>query len=248
MSYAGITAETISYDAHNGDKGEAYYARPSAPGKYPGVVLIHHMPGWDEWSTEATRKLAHHGFATICPHLYFREGPGSPDDIGARVRAAGGVADATVMGDAAAAKAFLQKQSNTNGKAAVMGFCSGGRHSYLAACTVPGFSAVVDCWGGNVIVDDPKQLNDKRPVAPIDLTEKLTIPLLGLFGNEDGNPTPDQVNRTEAVLKKLGKNYEFHRYDGVGHAFFNYERPGYKPEPMLDGWRRVYAFLDKNLR
>jgi carboxymethylenebutenolidase len=248
MSYAGITAETIPYDAHNGEKGEAYYARPSAPGKYPGVVLIHHLPGWDEWSTEAARKLAHHGFATICPHLYFRDGPGSPDDIGAKARAAGGVADAQVTGDAAAAKAFLQKQNNSNGKVAVMGFCSGGRHAYLTACTVPGFQAVVDCWGGNVIVDDPKALNDKRPVAPIDLTEKLQIPLLGLFGNEDGNPTADQVNRTEAVLKKLGKNYEFHRYDGVGHAFFNYERPGYKPEPMLEGWKRVYAFLDKHLR
>jgi carboxymethylenebutenolidase len=164
------------------------------------------------------------------------------------VRATGGVADAQVMGDVAAARAFLAKQSNTNGKFAVMGFCSGGRHAYLAACTVPGFQAAVDCWGGNVIVDDPKALNDKRPVAPIDLTEKLQIPLLGLFGNEDGNPTADQVNRTEAVLKKLGKSYEFHRYDGVGHAFFNYERPGYKAEPMLEGWKRVFAFLDKNLR
>ena len=247
MSYPGITAETIPFDAHNGARGEAYYARPSAPGKYPGVVLIHHLPGWDEWSTEATRKLAHHGFSTICSHLYFRDGPGSPDDIGARVRAAGGVADAQVMGDAAAAMAFLKARPNSNGKVAVMGFCSGGRHAYLAACTVPGFHAAVDCWGGNVIVDDPKQLNEKRPVAPIDLTEKLEIPLLGLFGNEDGNPTADQVNRTEAVLKKLGKTHEFHRYDGVGHAFFNYERPGYKPEPMLEGWKKVFAFLNKHL-
>lgn len=248
MSYPALIAETIPFTGHNGDKGEAYYARPSAPGKYPGVVLIHHMPGWDEWTTEATRKLAHHGFLTISSHLYFRDGAGSPDDIGARARAAGGVPDAQVMGDAASAMAFLKSQPNSNGKVAVMGFCSGGRHAYLAACTVPGFSAVVDCWGGNVIVDDPKALNDKRPVAPIDLTEKLSIPLLGLFGNEDHNPTADQVNRTEAVLKKLGKNYEFHRYDGVGHAFFNYERPGYKPEPMLEGWKRVYAFLDKYLR
>ena len=248
MSYPSITAETIPFTGHNNDKGEAYYASPSAPGKYPGVVLIHHMPGWDEWSTEATRKLAHHGFATICPHLYFRDGPGSPDDIGARVRAAGGVSDEQVKGDAAKGMAYLKAQANSNGKVAVMGFCSGGRHAYLVACTVPGFSAVVDCWGGNVIVDDPKALNAKRPVAPIDLTDKLTIPLLGLFGNEDGNPTADQVNRTEAILKKLGKDYEFHRYDGVGHAFFNYERPGYKPEPMLEGWKRVYAFLDKHLR
>ncbi len=205
MSYPGIIAETVAFDAHNGDRGEAYYARPTAPGSYPGVVLIHHMPGWDEWMTEQTRKLAHHGFAAICPHLYFREGPGSPDDIGARVRAAGGVADAQVMGDAGAAMAFLRAQNNSNGKVAVMGFCSGGRHAYLTACTVPGFDAVVDCWGGNVVVDDPKMLNAKRPVAPIDLTEKLAIPLIGLFGNDDQNPTADQVNRTEALLKKLGK-------------------------------------------
>jgi carboxymethylenebutenolidase len=84
-------------------------------------------------------------------------------------------------------------------------------------------------------------------VAPIDLTEKLSIPLIGLFGNDDGNPTADQVNRTEALLKKLGKAYEFYRYDGVGHAFFNYERPGFKAEPMLEGWKKVFAFLDKHL-
>ena len=65
-------------EAHNGDTGEAYYAWPTGAGKFPSVVLIHHMPGWDEWITEATRKLAHHGFATIAPHLYFREGAGQP--------------------------------------------------------------------------------------------------------------------------------------------------------------------------
>ena len=59
----------------------------------------------------------------------------------------------------------------------------------------------------------------------------MTAPLLGLFGNDDENPNADQVNRTEAVLKKLGKNYEFHRYDGAGHAFFNYARgPAYRAE------------------
>jgi carboxymethylenebutenolidase len=242
-----MIAEVVAFAGHNGDKGEAYLARPSGSGSFPGVVLIHHMPGWNEWMMEQTRKLAHHGFAAICPHLYFREGPGSPEDVGVRVREAGGVPDSQVMGDAAGALAYLRERAYSNGKVAVMGFCSGGRHAYLAGCTVPGFDAVVDCWGGNVIVDDPKHLNVKRPVAPIDLTEKLAIPLIGLFGNDDENPTADQVNRTEAVLKKLGKSYEFYRYDGVGHAFFNYERSGFEPEPMLEGWKRVFTFLDKHL-
>lgn len=247
MSYPGMIAEVVAFTGHNGDRGEAYLARPSGDGPFPGVVLIHHMPGWDEWMMEQVRKLAHHRFATICPNLYFREGPGEPSEVGARVRAAGGVPDSQVMGDAEGGLACLRGQGYSSGKVAVMGFCSGGRHAYLAGCTVPGFDAVVDCWGGNVIVDDPKQLNDKRPVAPIDLTEKLDVPLIGLFGNDDGNPTADQVNRTEAELKKLGKTYEFHRYDGVGHAFFNYERPGFRPEPMLDGWKRIFSFLDKHL-
>ena len=203
-----LIADTIKFRGHNGDTGDAYYARPTAPGKVPGVVLIHHLPGWDEWITEATRKLAHHGFATISPHLYFREGPGNPDDVGARVRAAGGVADDQVVGDAQGAAAYLRAQPNANGKVGVIGFCSGGRHAFLTAAKAPGdFDALVDCWGGNVVVDDPKALNAKRPVAPIDLADNIKCPILGLFGNDDENPNKDQVNRTEAVLKKLGKNY-----------------------------------------
>jgi carboxymethylenebutenolidase len=143
--------------------------------------------------------------------------------------------------------AYLRAQPNATGKIGVIGFCSGGRHTYLAACTLPGIDAAVDCWGGNVVVDDPKALNAKRPVAPIDLTEKMTCPLLGIFGNDDANPTADQVNRTEAVLKKLGKNYEFHRYDGAGHAFFNTLRDAYRPEQAIDGWRRVFDFFNRNL-
>ena len=152
MTYESMLAETIAFRGHRGDLGEAYYARPLG-GPWPGVVLIHHMPGWDEWIKEATRKLAHHGFATIAPHLYFREGPGSPDDVGARVRAAGGVADEQVLGDVAGGTEFLRAQPYVNGKVGVIGFCSGGRHTYLAACSLDGIDAAVDCWGGNVIVD-----------------------------------------------------------------------------------------------
>src|SRR3977135_2751531 len=86
MTYEGMLAETVAFRGHKGDLGEAYYARPLGAGPWPGVVLIHHMPGWDEWIKETTRKLAHHGLATISPHLYFRDGPGSPDDVGARRR------------------------------------------------------------------------------------------------------------------------------------------------------------------
>src|SRR3977135_283134 len=103
MSYQAQQSEMVSFRGHKGDTGEAYYSRSSLAGKFPGVLVIHHLPGWDEWIMEVTRKFAHHGYAAIAPHLYFREGPGSPDDIGARVRASGGVADEQVVGEAAGA-------------------------------------------------------------------------------------------------------------------------------------------------
>ena len=52
MSYPSLIAETVTFVGHNGDSGEAYYAHPTRAGKFPGMVVIHHLPGWDEWITE----------------------------------------------------------------------------------------------------------------------------------------------------------------------------------------------------
>ena len=246
MTYRDITCELVQFTGHNGEVGEAYYARPAGPGPFPGVVLIHHIPGWNEFCIEAARKLAHHGFATICNNLYFRMGDGDPDDIGARARAEGGVSDAQMLGDVAGAMAFLRAQGNANGKVGIIGFCSGGRQTYLSACRLPDVNAAVDCWGGRVIAD-PAALNAKQPVSPIDYTKDLNCPLLGLFGNDDKEPAPAQVDKTEAILKDLGKTYEFHRYDGAGHAFFDWSRPSYRPEQAVDGWKRVIDFFNHNL-
>lgn len=245
--YESLQTETVSFRGHGGDQGEAYYARPTKPGKVPGIVVIHHMPGWDEWITEVVRKFAHHGYAAIAPHLFFRFGPGSPDDVTAIARPAGGATDDQVMGDVEACMALLRAQPNASGKIGVIGFCSGGRHTYLAACRLAGIDAAVDCWGGRVIVDDPKDYTPQRPIAPIDLTEQMSCPLLGIFGNDDKNPNVDQVNRTEATLKKFGKTYEFHRYDGAGHAFFDYYRPAYRQAQTVDAWDKVFAFFAKHL-
>ncbi len=247
MSYEGMIAETVTVRGHGGDDIEAYYARPLGGGPFPGVVVIHHMPGWDEWTRAVTHKFALHGYAAISPHLYHRSGPGSPDDVAARARAAGGVADDQVMGDVEGALSWLRGQPYASGKVGVIGFCSGGRHTYLAACRIEGFDAAVDCWGGGVIVDDPSQTSPLRPVAPIDLTADLGPPLLGIFGNDDRSPSPEQVDRTEAELKRLGKSYEFHRYDGAGHGFFGTDRPGYRQEQAVDGWNKVFAFYETHL-
>jgi carboxymethylenebutenolidase len=117
----------------------------------------------------------------------------------------------------------------------------------LVASRVKGFDAVVDLWGGGVVMSS-EQLNPKRPVAPIDLTADLSGPLLGLFGNDDQNPPPDQVDRHEEELKKHGKSYEFHRYDGAGHGFFYYDRPAYRQPAAMDGWNKLFAFFETHLK
>ena len=244
--YEGMTAETVTMPGFKADKINAYFAKPLGKGPFPAMVLIHHAPGWDEWYKECTRRFAHHGYLTISPNLYFREGHGTPEDVGAKVRAAGGVADEQVLGDLEGAMQFLRGQANLNGKIGVFGTCSGGRHGFLAACRLKGFSALVECWGGNVVVKK-EELTPKRPVAPVDYTKDLSCPMIGLFGNDDKSPSPDQVNKHEEELKKHGKNYEFHRYDGAGHGFFYYDRPAYRQEQAVDGWKKIWTFLEKHL-
>ena len=246
MSYQGMITEIASVKGHGGDAIDAYLARPSGSGPFPGVVLIHHVPGWDEYYIEMTRKFAHHGYAAISPNLHHREGPGSPEDVGAKVRAAGGVPDDQVVGDVDAAMGYLRSQSYSNGKVGLIGSCSGGRQTFLVACRTTGFNAAVELWGGRVVMSK-EELNPKAPVAPIDYTKDLSCPLLGLFGEEDASPSPEQVALHDAELKKHGKDYEFHSYPNAGHGFFYYDRPMYRLEAALDGWQKVFGFFEKHL-
>ena len=150
--YEGMVAETITVPGFNGELINAYFARPLGAGPFPGMVVIHHMPGWDEWYRETTRKFAHHGYAALSPNLYFRAGHGTPEDVAAKVRGDGGIPDDQAVGDIEGAMSYLRSLPYINTKVGVFGTCSGGRHAYLAACRVQGFDAVVDCWGGHVVM------------------------------------------------------------------------------------------------
>jgi carboxymethylenebutenolidase len=244
--YEGMLAETVTLPGHGDDWINAYLARPLGPGPWPGIVLIHHAPGWDEIYREFTRRFAHHDYVAIAPNLYFRDGHGTPEDVGAKVRAEGGVSDERLVGDVGGAVELLRSLPTCSGKIGLFGTCSGGRNAFLAACRLGGIDAVVDCWGGNVVMP-PENLTPKQPVAPLEYTKDLSAPILGLFGNDDRSPSPEQVDRHEAELKRHGKDYEFHRYDGAGHGFFYYNRPNYRAEQAIDGWEKVWAFLGRHL-
>ena len=246
LMYDATLAETVTIRGDGGDEIEAYLARPMSQGPFGGVVVIHHMPGYDALTKEITRRFAAHDYNALMPNLYHRDAPGaSPDDAAAAARAQGGVPDARLIGDVAGAAAYLRGLSNSNGKVGVIGYCSGGRQSFLAACSLP-LDAAVDCYGAFVTGTPPEGMPLK--VGPIKhLTKDLSCPLLGLFGADDQYPSPDQVNELEEELKAQGKTYEFHTYEGAGHAFFNVTRAAYRPEAAVDGWEKIFTWFGRYL-
>ncbi|MFZ0044062.1 MAG: dienelactone hydrolase family protein, partial [Solirubrobacteraceae bacterium] len=119
-----LCAETVTIAGDGGDDIEAYVARPSEDGAHGGVVVIHHMPGYDRGTKEIVRRFAELGYDAICPNLYHRDAPGAaPDDAAATARAQGGVPDDRLVGDVAGAAAYLRALPTSNGKAGVIGYC-----------------------------------------------------------------------------------------------------------------------------
>jgi carboxymethylenebutenolidase len=242
-----LTASTITISGHGGDEIEAYLAVPDdgAPAR-GSVVVIHHMPGYDSSTKEIVRKFAANGYAALLPNLYYREAPGaSPDDAAATVRANGGVPDDRLVGDVAGAASHLRALTGSNGKVGVIGYCSGGRQSFLAACSLE-LDAAVDCYGAFIVKPVPEGLPLKaQPI--VGMANDLSCPLLGLFGADDKMPTPEETAELSAVLDRFGKPHEFHTYDGTGHSFFSVDRVAYRPEAANDGWQKIWDFYGRYL-
>lgn len=245
-----LTAGTVGLRGHDGDEIEAYVAlahgATTDDHRRGAVVVIHHMPGFDRASKEIVRRFAADGYLTICPNLHFREAPGADaDDAAAATRAAGGVPDERLVGDTGAARDYLLGLPASNGRSAVIGFCSGGRQSVLAACAIP-FDAAVDCYGAFTLSSPPPDLGRKMGVLR-DRLPDLACPLLGLFGNDDSHPSPAEVDELDELLDSLDKPHEFHRFDDAGHAFFAVDRPSYRPAVAGEAWVIVDRFLEHHL-
>src|SRR5579862_4051625 len=182
--YDAMLAETVTIRGDGGDEIEAYLARPMSQGPFGGVVVIHHMPGYDAPTKEITRRFAAEGYNALMPNLYHRDAPGaSPDDAAAAARAKGGVPDARLIGDVAGAAAHLRGLTSSNGKIGVIGYCSGGRQAFLAGVSLP-LDAAVDCYGAFVTGTLPDGFPLKVTTL-VDKTPNLSCPLLGLFGKDD---------------------------------------------------------------
>jgi carboxymethylenebutenolidase len=247
--YDAVLSETVTITGHEGDAIEAYSARPLTPGPVGGVVVIHHLPGYDRQTKEFARSLAVGGFNAVMPNLYSREAPGAdPDDAMAAARSQGAipVPDERVVAEVEGAVAYLKGLPNANGKIGVIGHCSGGRQSFLAAVSLP-LDAAVDCYGGFVVGEPPAghPLAGWQPI--VTRTPSLSCPLLGLFGKEDKFPSPEHVAELEQALREAGKTHEFHSYDGANHGFMQVDSARYHPQSAVDAWGKILDWFGRYL-
>lgn len=222
-----------------GEEMRCYVSTPG-DGRSPGVIVIQHAGGVDDFVRGMCDRFAAEGFAAVAPDLYHREAPASSDDPLTRM---GRLRDNTVVADVSAAVSHAQSLPEIDSeRLGITGYCMGGRVTYLMAAKNSAFKAAVDCWGGNCMVawgDGP---------TPFELTGDIACPVLGLFGEDDGNPNPADVAKIDAEMTHLGKSHEIHSYAEAGHAFMNESRPSYREEAARDAWKRTIDWFNRFLR
>jgi carboxymethylenebutenolidase len=218
-----------------------YSKAPVGATKAPGIVVIMHGPGLDKFVEDRVDALARHGYAAAAPDLYHRQ----PDDSADMMTRIGRLRDTEIIADADATIAHLRAINETRvTDLAVLGFCMGGRITYLLAGARPtAWRAAGVFYGGNIM----KAWGDGP--SPFDLTKSIAAPVIGFFGLEDTNPSPADVDAIDAELTRHGKPHEFHRYEGAGHAFLNFTNAErYRASQAKDAWEKMLAFLGRHLK
>lgn len=225
---------------------EVFLFMPEGEGPHPGIVLAQHIPVGhsgienDTFTLTTARRFAENGYAVAVPFIFHWW----PKEEAMEMKKDESRDDWMVM-DIKAAFALLAGHASVNAeKIAMVGHCWGGRMAWLAACHINRFRALAVFYGGNI-----KKGLGEGAVAPITLAKNIACPLIGFFGNDDGNPSPDDVEDYHKALGEAGIVHEFHQYDGAGHAFQNFpaaER--YNETASEDAWGKVLDFLEQELK
>ncbi|GAB4553157.1 MAG: dienelactone hydrolase family protein [Anaerolineae bacterium] len=211
----------------------AYHAYPEGGTNLPGVVVIQEWWGLDDHIKSVAELMARNGFAAIAPDLYRGEVATEPNE--ARKLAMELVMDQAI-GDVQGAADFLVAQDYVEPKkVGVMGFCMGGRIAMQMSWEgTDSIGAVATFYGGGLNPTD-------------DQFKAVKVPVLGLYGADDGGIPVSSVRNWEAKFKEFGKINEMVIYEGAPHAFFNDTRPSFRPEAAKDALARTLAWFKKYL-
>ena len=230
----------------DGSPMEIFVFEPDGAGPHPAIVLAQHIPGahagieTDEFTLKAAERYAKAGFLVVVPFI-FHWWP-KTDDISVKRDA---FRDDWTAKDLAATFEFLERMDNADAdRVAIVGHCWGGRVAWLGACHNPRYKACIVFYGGRI----------KLPMGPgtppaIDLAGNISCKVAGFFGNDDTNPSPEDVDDYDAALTAAGVPHVFYRYDGAGHAFQTFtSEERYRPEASEDAWEKAIAFLKEELK
>ena len=220
---------------------------PSEGNNFPAVIVIMEAFGVTSHIEKVCDQYAANGYVAIAPALYHRQHPNPKrgyDEMPAVQEYMGALRDDELVEDVNVAIDYLQnKYPRTAGqKIGIVGYCVGGRIAYLAATSCAGISAASVYYGGRILVP----FGDGS--APIDLTSNITIPVMGNFGDDDTNPSPDDVKTIDAALTAAGVTHDFKSYPGAGHGFNCDDRGSYNAEAATDAFTRTLGFFDKNVK
>ena len=225
-----------------GSEMDMYAALPDGPGPHPAVVIAFHVGGLDDFDRKMADQLAESGFVAVVPDLFHRF-PQSVMD-GPRLDRLGHLQDPDIIADMNAAVDFLAGNSLIDSnRLGVTGFCMGGRIAWLMAASNPIFKCTAPFYGGNIMG------NWGPGETPFSMANNINCPMLFHFGAEDGNPSVADRDIFDAELTRLGKDFEFHTYDGAGHAFMDYTNPErHHAESAAAAWPRTIDFFNKHLK
>ncbi len=213
-----------------------YVAAPEGREPHPGVLVIQGMHGIASFELEVAERLAENGFVAAVPDMFHR-GPAcfSAEELGQRRR--GRMSDPQVLVDVNATLEFVQLQPYVQADhIGIVGFCMGGRVSYLMAATSPAIRAAADFYGGGI------HRGEGGP-APIELTPNIRCPVIIFDGEEDEHPSPEEVRQTGAELARHGLVHEVHIYPEVGHGFMSAHGSRRRAEAVDDAWSRLLGWF-----
>jgi len=216
-----------------------YVAAPEGREPHPAVLVIQGMHGAESFELEVAERFAERGYVAAVPDLFHR-GPAcfSFAELDERRQR---ITDPLVIADVGAAFTHLQAQAWVDHeRIGILGFCMGGRMSYLIAATNPAIRAAADFYGGGVH-------HAEGGPAPIELTGNIRCPIIIFDGEEDRHPSPEEVGQTAAELARHGIVHEVHVYPGVGHAFMTARGERRRQAVIDDAWTRLFAWFDTHL-
>jgi carboxymethylenebutenolidase len=223
-----------------------YEARPAAGKDHPIIVVISEIWGIHEYIKDTTRRFAKAGYYAIAPELFVREGGvGHMTNVQEILKIVLSQKREQTLGDIAAAVDWAQRRPNVKAdRVGVTGFCWGGSTTIQVAATNPDMKAAVAWYGPPA---RPYQ-GASGPVTGFDLAKDIKIPFLGLFGETDKNPPPEDARKFGELVRAHNPNVEIVVYPGAGHAFHADYRPSYNKAAADDGWNRCLAWFNKHLK